>query len=53
MKPFPTSRHLKGWLLTLPGLVMLANNLMLMLFYLVLVVPYLWYLRPPKSETPF
>lgn len=36
-----------------PGLVMLANNLMLLLFYLVLVVPVLWWLRPAKLSTPF
>jgi hypothetical protein len=37
----------------LAGVVMLANWLMLVLFYLVLVVPVLWRLQPPKLVTPF
>jgi len=36
-----------------PGLVMVANIFMLVLFYLVLVVPILWCLQPSKPVTPF
>ena len=32
---------------------MFANVLMLVLFYMVLVVPILWGLRPARLATPF
>jgi hypothetical protein len=32
---------------------MVANVLMLVLFYLVLVVPVLWSLQPTELDTPF
>ncbi len=35
------------------GVVMIANVLMLVLCYFLLVVPILWCLRPAKLVTPF
>jgi len=32
---------------------MVANVVMLVLFYLVLVVPFFWRMRPAKLVTPF
>jgi hypothetical protein len=37
----------------LAGVVMLANWVMLVIFYLVLVIPILWRFQPPKPVTPF
>jgi hypothetical protein len=34
-------------------MTMFANVLMLVLFYVVLVVPMLWALRPARMITPF
>ena len=34
-------------------MTMIANVLMLVLFYVVLVVPMLWSLRPVRMITPF
>ena len=41
------------WRLTVAGGLMLAKWMMFVLFYLILVVPFLWRFSPPKLVTPY